>query len=133
MPQPLLWKTAFVIHGIRFLLWLDTISATIRRKNNKRDICLLQPFLTRNKFRQHQNTRITTLCLLHGKYLIDFLIRARICTITCELIFEDQPCYPDSMQEFPGQSTLLLPSGQLTFVIYLLVLGIPYRIKIANQ
>ena len=128
-PQPLLWKTAFVIHGIRFLLWLDTISATIRRKNNKRDICLLQPFLTRNKFRQHQNTRITTLCLLHGKYLIDFLVRARVCTITCKLVFEDHPCHLHGPQKSDGQTAISFflchSIGRFRFI--------PHRIKIANQ
>ena len=133
------FETCYPVSGQTYSRKVDTrvvnvlagIAASAHKMSN--DIRLLQHLLTRNKFRQHQNTRIPTLCLLHGKHLINFLVRARVCTITCELIFEDQPCYPDSMQEFPGQSTLLLPSGQLTFVIYLLVLGIPYRIKIANQ
>ena len=56
--QPGRRKTAFVIHGIFFFLWLDTVTAPVGRKDHKSNVGFRKALLAGNKFRKYKDIGI---------------------------------------------------------------------------
>ena len=123
-PKPLFWEAAFVVHRIFSLLWLYTISSTIRWEYDKCNLCLRQMLLAWHKFWKYQNLFLLSRDLagfeirfMHLKHFFHPLICPLISKISLELILQDHTSHTYCLEK-----SLIRTSC-----------GIPGRIKVSNQ
>ena len=122
--QPGRRKAAFIIHGIFFFLWLDTVAASVGRKDHKSDIGFRKTLLAGNEFRKYQDIGILSRSVSGSEGSVMFckdFFYSSVCTfvskVTLELVFQDHASDIDCLEKG----------------LVVAAFGIPSRIKIADQ